>query len=489
MRDREDIMSLFEHEARQFKFDVLREVSKRAFDGKLDMDACDEIADLLIPGKHADFRCCIYKEKEIIRQRTRMAMGKAPSTSDTKNERQIIRVIDAACDGCSIHKIQVTDNCRKCMAKSCVSACKFDAIHMGDNRAFLDYSKCKECGACKNACPFNAIVETQRPCMKSCPVDAITMGEDNLANIDESKCINCGACQAKCPFGAIEDMSWMVNVIKELNNKTPMYAIFAPAIQGQFDDATLPQIMSSIRTLGFEDVYEAAIGADAVAWYEKEDAKKHIEEGEKITTSCCPAFVNMAKQHFPTVYEKNVSHMVSPMVAVARYLKNLHPEHKVVFIGPCVAKKQEALDSEVDYCLTFEELGAMFVAESIFPGAMTPSETDTASAHGRFFSVGGGVSKAVIEALKENNDEPITAEYADGSDACKKALLMMKVNRFQADVLEGMACLGGCINGPATIESAPKAKARMTKENLAIKDKTIASTLEVYDFSNIDLHK
>lgn len=482
-------MSLFDHEARQFKFDVLREVSKRAFDGALNMDTCDEVANLLIPGKHADFRCCIYKEKEIIRQRARMAMGKAPATDTSGNERQIIQVIEAACDGCSIHKIQMTDNCRKCMAKACVSACKFDAIHMGDNRAYIDYAKCKECGACKNACPFSAIVETQRPCMKSCPVDAIKMGDDGLANIDESKCINCGACQAKCPFGAIEDMSWMVPVIEDLNRKTPMIAVFAPAIQGQFDDATLPQIMAAIRELGFADIYEAAIGADAVAWYEKEDAKHHKAQGVKLTTSCCPAFVNMAKQHFPTVYENNVSHMVSPMVAVARYLKHHFPDHKVVFIGPCVAKKQEALDYEVDYCLTFEELGAMFVSRNIFPASLTPYEKDSASAHGRFFSVGGGVSKAVVEALKENNDETILAEYADGSEACKKALLMMKVNRFQADVLEGMACLGGCINGPASIESAPKAKARMTKENLQIKDKTISSTLETYDFTDIELHR
>ena len=304
-----------------------------------------------------------------------------------------------------------------------------------------------------------------------------------------SKCINCGACQAKCPFGAIEDMSWMLDVIELLKKKEEVYAVFAPAIQGQFDSATLPQIMQAMRELGFSDVYEAAIGADAVAWYEKEDAKKHKAEGKKITTSCCPAFVNMAKQHFPTVYESSVSHMVSPMVATTRYLKKHHPNCKVVFVGPCVAKKQEVQDSEVDFCITFEELGAMFVSRHISPENVPAKEEDTASAYGRFFSVGGGVSKAVAVALKENNDEAVTAEYADGSDACKKALLMMQVNRFQADILEGMACQGGCICGPATIENMPKAKARMTKENLAIKDKTIASTLEKYDFSDIDLHR
>lgn len=482
-------MSLFDHEARQFKFDVLREVSKRSFEGTLNEDVADELAYTLIPTTKAEFRCCVYKEREIIRQRAHMAMGKPPVPVENDNKRQIVRVIEAACDGCNIHKILVTDNCRKCMAKACVSACKFDAMRMGDGHAYIDYDKCKECGACVNACPFNAIVETQRPCKKSCPVDAITIGTDNLAKIDEDKCINCGACQAKCPFGAIEDMSWMVDVINEINAGTKMFAIFAPAIQGQFDEATLPQIKAAIRELGFEGAYEAALGADAVAWYEREDALKHKAEGQKITTSCCPAFVNMARQHFPTVYENNVSHMVSPMVALGRYLKKHYPDHKLVFMGPCVAKKQEVQDSCIDYCLTFEELAAMMVSKHISPEDVTPKDEDIASAHGRNFAIGGGVSKAMLEALKENDEEPVSAEYADGAAACKKSLLLMKVGRFQADVLEGMACQGGCVCGPASIENAPKIKMRMTKENAVIKEKTIASTFEKFDFSDIDLHK
>lgn len=482
-------MSLFEHEARQFKFDVLREVSHRSFEGKLNESVIDELAYLLIPGKRAEYRCCVYKEREIIRQRTRMAMGLAPTPEEQEHPRQIVRVIEAACDGCNIHKILVTDNCRKCMAKSCMSACKFDAMKMGSDHAYVDYDKCKECGACVNACPFNAIVETMRPCRASCPVDAISMDENGLAQIDEEKCINCGACQAKCPFGAIEDMSWMVKVIEELRANTKMFAIFAPAAQGQFDEATLPQIKQAIRELGFEEAYEAAIGADAVAWYEREDALVHKSNGAKITTSCCPAFVNLARQHFPTVYENNVSHMVSPMVAIGRYLKHHYPDHKLVFIGPCVAKKQEVQDSCIDYCLTFEELAAMLVSRHISIEDVVPRESDIASSYGRNFAVGGGVSKAMLQALKENSEEEVSAEYADGSEACKKALLLMKVGRFQSDVLEGMACKGGCICGPASIENAPEIKQRMAKENREISDKTIASTFGTFDFRDIDLHK
>lgn len=484
-------MSLFEHEARQFKFDVLREVSKRTFEGTLHEDISDELAMKIIPGNKADFRCCVYKEREIIRQRTRMAMGKSPIGTSQENPMQVVKVIQSACDGCSIRKILVTDNCRKCMAKSCVASCKFDAMKMGPDHAYIDYDKCKECGACVNACPFNAVVETHRPCKASCPVDAISMDENDFAVIDEVKCINCGACQAKCPFGAIEDMSWVVPVIERIKSGHKMLAIFAPAIQGQFDSATLPQIKQAIRELGFEEVYEAALGADAVAWYEKEDLKKHLMANEKMTTSCCPAFVNMAKLHFPTVYAQNVSKMVSPMVAMGRYLKKNYPDHDVVFIGPCVAKKQEALEHDaIDFVLTFEELAAMLVSRSINPEQVVARKDDIASGHGRNFAIGGGVSKAVATALSENNDDvKVTAIYADGSAECKKQLLMMKVNRFQGDILEGMCCSGGCINGPATIENANKVKMRMNKENAEIKDKTIASTFEKFDFSQIDLHK
>lgn len=484
-------MSLFTHEARQFKFDVLREVAHRSFSGNIGDSLEDELARLLIPTNDASFRCCVYKEREIIRQRTRMALGKSPVFRKEENKKQIVQVLEAACDGCTIHKICVTDNCRKCMAKSCLASCKFDAMKMGLNSAYIDYDKCKECGACVNACPFNAIVETMRPCRKSCPVDAITMDECNIAKINEEKCINCGACQSACPFGAIEDVSQMVEVVEVLNSKQAVTAIIAPAIQGQMDNATLPQIKEAIRLLGFDDVLEAALGADAVAWYEKNELLKHKAENVKLTTSCCPAFVNMARLHFPTIYENNVSNMVSPMEAVARYLK-ANKETKVVFIGPCVAKKQEAMQdfSVVDYVLTFEELAALLVAKHINVEGVEARAEDVASGHGRGFAIGGGVSKAVLQAAKECNDpEGITSIYADGAFECKKNLLMMKVGRFSADILEGMCCPGGCICGPAAIETPNKVKQRMNKENMSIKEKSIQSTLDTMDFSNINLHK
>lgn len=488
-------MGMFDHEARQFKFDVLQEVAQRAYNNELSDMTPNEIAYKLIPTPKANFRCCVYKEREILTQRTRLAMGKEPIQTILKSSRptQVVKVIEAACDGCSIRRIQITDNCRKCMAKSCVTSCKFDAISMSANRAVIDYDKCKECGACVKSCPFNAIIETVRPCKASCPVDAISMDEYDLCVIDEDKCINCAACQSACPFGAIEDASWVVPVVNLIQSKKPVVAMVAPSIQGQFDSATLPQISEGLRLLGFKDVIEVAIGADVAAWHEKEELKAKIKTNTKMTTSCCPAFLNLAKQHFNKVYEENMSTVASPMIIMARYIKHHYPDHHVVFIGPCVAKKQEALTEtphrSVDYVLTYEEIASMFVAKGIYLSALEVSDDAQASVFGRSFAFGGGVSKALKQALKEDDGMEIESVYADGCFECKKQLLLMQHGRFTGDILEGMGCVGGCANGPAVIDNSRKAKVKFDKENLTNPNKTIKQSIEKYAFESIQIHR
>lgn len=482
-------MNLFDNEARQFKFDVLREVSKRTFANECGENTPDILAKFLIPNTKANFRCCVYKEREVIRERTRLAMGNDPLLKEDVPQSQVVRVMEAACDGCTIKKIRVTDNCRKCMAKSCITSCNFNAIKMGTHYAEIDYDKCKECGACATACSYSAIVMTSRPCKKSCSVDAISMDDFGIVKIDEDKCINCGACQAACPFGAIEDVSQITSVIKAIQSEDEVVAIVAPSIQGQFDGATYGQIKESIKALGFSHIYEAAIGADAVAKYEAEELLHNMEQNKKMTTSCCPAFVNMAKLHFPKVYAEHVSTMVSPMVAMARYIKHHSPSQKVVFIGPCVAKKQEAMDTEVDFVLTYEELAAMLVSKHIWPESMEDTQEQQASIFGRNFAVGGGVSAAVNNYISEHNQEiSVKAEYADGAMDCKKALLLLNVGRCNADIIEGMACKGGCMSGPATVEKNVKAKARMINENKQAEARSIVSTFSAYSFENINLH-
>ncbi|MCF0109718.1 MAG: 4Fe-4S dicluster domain-containing protein [Erysipelotrichaceae bacterium] len=484
-------MGIFNNDARQFKFDLLREIARRAYQEELTDEGIQAYTKTMVPGYQANYRCCVYKEREVLRQRARLAMGKMAEEGKEYNPRQIVQVIDAACDGCTIRKIQVTNNCRKCMAKRCIEACHFGAIHIGTDSAQIDYDKCKECGACARSCPYNAIVVTERPCASHCPVDAISWNSDGIAVIDEQKCINCGQCLAACPFGAIEDISWIVPVIQLLGKASPTYAIVAPSIQGQFGDATLMQIMKGIKMLGFREVYEVAIGADAVAYHEYEELKEHIEEGVPMTTSCCPAFVNMLRMHFPDQYEKNMSTTVSPMVALARKLKLDHPGAGVVFIGPCIAKKQEAMESfaNVDYVLAFDEVLAMLSAKHIDCESLEVKTSDMATNYARGFAQGGGVSKAVAQVAAEKGDPAITAMYADGCFECKKQLMLMKAGKFNFNILEGMSCQGGCINGPAAFDSINKVKARVVKENATNTVDNISENVAKMDFSYVPMHR
>ena len=482
-------MGLFKHDARVIKFDVLRKVADLTYDndGEISEEELNNYYKDLIPGTKANYRCCVYKEREILRQRGRLVRGMMANDIETNNPRQIVQVIEAACDGCTIKKIMVTDNCRKCLAKACMGSCNFGAITMGENRAVIDYDKCKECGACARNCPYHAIVVTERPCKAACPVDAITWRDDNIAIIDENKCINCGRCVAACPFGAIEDISWIVPVIKDIKAGKKMIAMVAPAIQGQFEGVSLRQIKEGILKLGFSDVVEVALGADVVAKNEYEELKKHKAEGKPLTTSCCPGFVNMAKIHFPKVYQNNVSTMVSPMMARAAMIKEKDPDAEIVFIGPCLAKKQEAMEkhTNVDYVLTFEELAAMFISRHIYLKEVEQTKDDAkweASPYGRNFAQGGGVSKAVIEAAKEAGDEGLTSYYADGAMECKKQLLLMNIGRFNFDILEGMCCDGGCINGPCGISDAKDVRKRMNEEN--VNEKTLIK--EALEKSGVD---
>ncbi len=482
--------NMFSHEGRVFKFDVLVNLARQCYSNEFDETKAQAFARNLVSLDGPRVRCCVYKEREVLRQRTRLAMGLMANDAAKYNPKQIIHVIDAACDGCSIKKIRVTDNCRKCMAKACVAACKFDAMHIGTMRSEIDYSKCRECGACARACPYNAIVVTERPCFSHCPVQAISWDDNGIAVIDEEKCINCGQCEGACPFGAIEDISWVVPVIQQIMQGKSVYAVVAPSIQGQFDDAALPQIMKSIEMLGFRECIEVAIGADAVAETEYQELKEHKEKGQPLTTSCCPAFVNMLRIHFPKQYAENKSHTVTPMMAIARKLKKEHPDDTVVFIGPCLAKKQEAMQdvSCVDYVLTFEEIAAMMIAKGINP-VETEAETPELypSNYGRSFAQSGGVAAAVAQAAKEHGDGPYTMVQADGAFECKRQLTLMRAGRFKEDILEGMCCVGGCFAGPASISDLPSVKARAMKENMKTDKKTIGKSLEIFSFDGVDM--
>ena len=482
--------NMFSNDSRQFQFDVLVALCRSASKGEVDEDEIQAYAHNLVSLSSPRVRCCVYKEREVLRQRVRLAMGKNASEEGEHSKEQIVQVIDAACDGCTIKKVRVTDNCRKCMAKSCMAACRFGAMHMGVYHSEIDYKLCKECGACARACPYNAIVITERPCYAHCPVQAIGWDENNLCKIDEKKCINCGACENACPFGAIEDKSMVLPVMNHIREGKRVYAIVAPSIQGQFENTSLAQVMKAVELIGFKECVEVAGAADAVAVTEYKELKEHKEAGVPLTTSCCPAFVNMLRIHFPQVYENNKSSTLSPMQACAKKIKTDDPDCVVAFIGPCIAKKSEVLSSDLcDYAITYEELAAMFIAKGINPADVEVSPLEKyASNSGRNFAHSGGVAAAVVQAAKEAGD-PVAynAVIANGGFECKKQLLLMKVGKFNGDILEGMNCEGGCIAGPACMTDAATVRGRMTKENLQTDKKTIEQSVELFDMKDFDI--
>ena len=475
----------FTSDAVQIKYDVLKRVAELACEGTLEKHL-DEIPFDLIPGNVARFRCCVYKEREIIRGRVRLTQGKSAQPGE---EAHVVNVIKAACEGCPINRFRVTENCQRCMAKHCIAACPFNAISISGKGAYIDPDKCRECGRCAKACPYNAIADLVRPCKRSCPVDAITMDQQSkIAAIQPEKCISCGNCVRSCPFGAISDISYIVDVINLIQQDEHVYAIFAPAIEGQFGPTvTVPMIKAAIQKLGFREAYEVAIGADAVAKHEGEELRHAFENGQKMTTSCCPAFVLMIEKHFPDLIPR-MSTTVSPMVATARWIKSVDRHAKIVFIGPCIAKKSEGMTpgNDIDFVLTFEELAAMIESQNIsFEEIEIPNQ---GSIYGRKFAQSGGVFDAVAESLQEDDAElSVACVKCNGAEECKKALLLLKNGRLTEDFIEGMACEGGCIAGPAAI--APVNQVRAARNKLLQLDKIdeINTVLEEHDFSKIKM--
>ena len=329
-------MRKFDTKIQHLKYKVLREIAKEAWEGTL-TEKVIEIPKRIIPGKVPTLRCCVYKERAVVGERMRMAMG-----GDKQNP-NVIEVIDIACDECPVGGHEVSNACRGCMMHRCEDVCKKGAIYFDNHHiAHIDKSKCVECGLCAKVCPYGAIINRKRPCQNACKVKAISVSEDKTALIDNKKCISCGACVYNCPFGAIVDKSYILEVIdilkgSENNTKYKVYAVVAPSIASQFTYATLGQVMSGLKQLGFYSIAEAALGADIVAVEEaREFAKK-----EFLISSCCPAFVDFVEKNFPAMREY-VSTSISPMGAISRRIKEADPTSKVIFIGPCTAKKAEA---------------------------------------------------------------------------------------------------------------------------------------------------
>ncbi len=478
----------------RLKHSIMEEVCKLAWNGELDAEHKEQVVYEIIPGPRPTYRCCVYKEREIVRQRVILSCAEnLPTNPDSKN---VVQVIQPACDDCSIASYSVTDNCRFCLGKACLNSCKFGAISPGERRMHIDPTKCKECGMCARECPYQAIVHLERPCKKACPVGAISYDEYGHCVIDDEKCISCGHCIHSCPFGAIGSKTYLVHIIKAILEGKKVYAMCAPATEGQFgEDISMAAVKAACKKLGFEDMIEVGLGGDMTAAYESAEWSEAKKEGHQMTTSCCPAFINMLRKHFPEQFENNMSSTVSPMCAISRFLKATEGEDVVtVFVGPCIAKKSEAADETVpgnaDYVITYGELRALMRSKGV-EFEPVEEEYQESSTFGKNFASSGGVAKAVIECMQERgeNTDDIKLMACHGGAECKKALMLLKSGKLDADFIEGMICEGGCVGGPSKHKAEREIlKARTNLINKADSRKILAN-LENYPMDKFSMYR
>lgn len=462
---------------------VFTEIARLAYEGG-DYKKIEDIPYKLIPGEIPNYRDSVFKERAIIGERLRLAMGlslrdvgqPAPISkgiedcviSEKYYEPPLINVISFACDACDEKSYIVSENCRGCLAHPCESVCPVKAVSLQNGRSHIDQEKCIKCGRCKEACPYDAITKRARPCAAACGVDAIENDYLGRAKINPDKCVSCGMCMVNCPFAAIADKSQIFQLIRAMQEEKEVIAIVAPAIIGQFGPLATPdKIKEALQILGFSQVYEVALGADMGAMAEAHHyVEKVPEELPFLLTSCCPSWSMLARKYFPDVID-SISNELTPMVATARYVKERHPNAHVTFIGPCSAKKLEAsrraVRSDVDFVITFEELMGMFVAKEIeFADLHKTTSFHDATAAGRGYGVAGGVASAIESCIHEYYpDKEVKIDRAEGLSNCKKLLQLVKAGKRNGYLIEGMGCPGGCVAGAGTIIPINKAAAAL----------------------------
>ena len=468
---------------------VFTEVARMAYSGN-GYEGADELPYIIVPGDQPLHRESVFLERAIASERVRMAMGLNPRPIQTRHlmtegmdhaaiaeqyyEPPLINIIPYACHACPTNQYRVTENCQNCLAASCQQVCPRGAISFVNGKSCIDQDKCIKCGKCASACPYNAIIHMQRPCQASCGMDAIISDDHGRAVIDQNKCVACGQCLVSCPFGAIVDKGQIFQVIQSILKGNKVIAIVAPAFIGQFGKHSTPEkFITAMKLLGFERVVEVAVGADMCTIEEAKDFLEKVPaEQPYMATSCCPAWHSMVHKLFPA-QSKNISMTLTPMVFTARLMKKQYPDCKVVFVGPCAAKKLEAIRadirSDVDFVLTFEELQGMFEAKDVDFATIEPAEAmNEGTAAGRGFAVSGGVAQAVADLIAQTNPEvEVKTARAEGLRDCRKLMTLAKAGKYNGYLLEGMACPGGCVAGAGTllpVELAAKVVGKYQKE-------------------------
>ena len=468
---------------------VFTEVARLAYSGR-GYEGVDELPYIIVPGDQPLHRESVFLERAIASERVRLAMGLNIRPVQTRHlmtegmdqaaiaeqyyEPPLINIIPYACHACPTNQYRVTESCQNCLAASCQKVCPKGAISFVNGKSHIDPEKCIKCGKCAKACPYHAIIHMERPCQVACGMDAIVSDEYGRAKINQDKCVACGQCLVSCPFGAIVDKGQIFQVIQSILRGDKVIAIVAPAFIGQFGKHSTPgKFIAAMKKLGFERIVEVAVGADMCTIEEAKDFLEKVPTKQKyMATSCCPAWHSMIHKLFPDQSE-NISMTLTPMVFTARLMKKKYPGCKVVFVGPCAAKKLEAIRadirSDVDFVLTFEELQGMFEAKQIdFATIEEMEDLNEGTAAGRGFAVSGGVAGAVENMIRQTDpDMQVKTARAEGLRECRKLMTLAKAGKYDGFLLEGMACPGGCVAGAGTllpVELASAVVGRYQKE-------------------------
>ncbi len=464
---------------------VFVEVAKMAYESE-DFSKAIDLPYIIVPGENPLHRESIFLERAIAGERIRLAMGMSlrpvqqrmmvtegmdhAAIAEQYYEPPLINIIPYACHRCPTKQYVVTDLCQNCLAASCHQVCPKDAIYFRNGKSHIDPEKCIKCGRCAKACPYHSIVKLERPCQAACGMEAIDQDEQGRAVIDQNKCVSCGQCLVSCPFGAIADKGQIYQVVRSIMTGEKVIAIVAPAFISQFGKKATPEKFAcAMKQLGFAEVREVAVGADICTIEEAKDFMEKVPEQQPyMTTSCCPAWHSMVEKLYPDQM-KNVSMTLTPMVFTARRIKKDLPDCKVVFVGPCAAKKLEAIRSDirsdVDFVLTFEELMGMLEAKNINLAKIGGEEPmDESTAAGRGFAISGGVAKAVVDVIHEMEPErQVNTAAAEGLRDCRKLMMLAKSGKYNGYLLEGMACPGGCVAGAGTLLSVDQATKAVTR--------------------------
>lgn len=484
---------------------VFKEVASVAFESENVSSDLEEIPFLITPNEIPKYRESIYRERQIASERVRLAMGLSlrpankpvhitagvdkTTIADKYYEPPLMQVIPSACDKCPDNEYYVTDQCRNCVAHSCIKSCPKGAISIVNGKSHIDQSKCIKCGKCKAACPYDAIAHHMRPCASACGVKAIASDEYGRAHIDNEKCVACGQCMSACPFGAIADKSQIFQLIQAIKKGDEVVAAVAPAIIGQFGpDVTAGKLKSALLKVGFKDVYEVAVGADVGCIAEAHHYVQEVKTGKLpfLFTSCCPAWAVLVKKYFPDLASE-VSRELTPMVATARSIKVNRPNARVVFIGPCAAKKLEAsrktIRSYVDFVITFEELAGIFDAKGLNLAELEELPVNfKATGAGRGYACAGGVAEAIEKCINEYYPgTEVKIQHAEGLNECKKVLTLAKAGKLNGYMIEGMGCPGGCVAGVGTI--IPPEKAKICVEQIVKASKEALPPKEMEDLA------